>query len=183
MSMEQINVGLSEEQRTGIVTSLNRLLADEHVLYIRTRNYHWNVVGPRFHSLHEFFEEMYDQLAETIDEVAENVRQFGGFACGTMAEFTKMARIKESPGRIPDQNDMLRDLLNDHESIIRSLREDIDKADEEYNAPDAADFLTEVLAQHNKMAWMIRSLLPDIERSCTPDVAETNGAAGRKGGK
>ena len=80
--------------------SLNRLLADEHVLYTKTRNYHWNVVGPRFHSLHEFFEEVYEQLAETIDETAENVRQFGGFACGTMKEFLQFARISEQPGRI-----------------------------------------------------------------------------------
>ena len=177
--MEKINVGLSDEQRTGIVTSLNRLLADEHVLYIKTRNYHWNVVGPRFHSLHEFFEEIYTELAEIIDEVAENVRQFGGFACGTMAEFQKLARLKEQPGRIPDQNGMLHDLLDDFESVIRTLREDIDKADEEYEAPDAADFLTSVLEQHNKTAWMIRSLLPDIERSCEPDVSKANTSGGK----
>lgn len=177
--MEKINVGLTDEQRTGIVESLNRLLADEHVLYIKTRNYHWNVVGPRFHSLHEFFEEVYDQLATIIDEVAESARQFGGFACGTMTQFVQLARLKEQPGRIPDQNGMLQDLLDDHEAIIRSLREDIDKADEEFNAPDAADFLTGVLEQHNKIAWMTRSLLPDIERSQQPDV----GAAHASGGK
>ena len=178
--MEKINVGLSDEQRSGIVSSLNRLLADEHVLYIKTRNYHWNVVGPRFHSLHEFFEEVYTQLAEIIDEVAENARQFGGFACGTMAEFTQLARLKETPGRIPDQTDMLRDLLDDHEQVIRSLREDIEKADEEFKAPDAADFLTSVLEQHNKIAWMTRSLLPDIERSCEPDVAPANASGGNR---
>jgi starvation-inducible DNA-binding protein len=177
--MEKINVGLSEEQRTGIVTSLNRLLADEHVLYIKTRNYHWNVVGPRFHSLHEFFEEIYNELAELIDDIAENVRQFGGFACGTMAEFTQLARIKEQPGRIPDQNGMLHDLLDDFESIIRSLREDIEKADEEFDAPDAADFLTSILEHHNKRAWMIRSLLPDIERSCEPDVSPAHASNGK----
>jgi len=178
--MEKINVGLSDDQRSAIVGSLNRLLADEHVLYIKTRNYHWNVVGPRFHSLHEFFEEVYDQLAEIIDEIAENARQFGGFACGTMTEFLQLARLKETPGRIPDQTDMLRDLLNDHEQIIRSLREDIEKADEELNAPDAADFLTSVLEQHNKIAWMTRSLLPDIERSHQPDVSPANAGGGKK---
>lgn len=182
MCMEKINVGLSDEQRSEITTSLNRLLADEHVLYIKTRNYHWNVVGPRFHSLHEFFEEIYTELAETIDEIAENVRQFGGFACGTMSEFIQLARLKEQPGRIPDQNGMLHDLLNDFESVIRTLREDIEKADEELNAPDAADFLTGILEQHNKRAWMIRSLLPDIERSCEPDVSLAN-ASGRNGRK
>jgi starvation-inducible DNA-binding protein len=180
--MEKINTGLSDQQRTGIVESLNRLLADEHVLYIKTRNYHWNVVGPRFHSLHQFFEEVYEQLATTIDEVAENVRQFGGFARGTMTEFLELARISEQPGRIPDQNEMLHDLLNDHETIIRSLREDIEKAEEEFHAPDAADFLTGVLEQHNKIAWMTRSLLPDIERSCEAEVrtADTARGNGRK---
>ena len=176
--MEKINVGLSDEQRQGIVSSLNRLLADEHVLYIKTRNYHWNVVGTRFHSLHEFFEEVYDQLAETIDEIAENARQFGGFASGTMTEFLQLARLKETPGRIPDQTEMLRDLLNDHEQVIRSLREDIEQADEEFNAPDAADFLTSVLEQHNKIAWMTRSLLPDVERSLQPDVSPANATKG-----
>ena len=180
--MEKINVGLSDEQRSGIVDSLNRLLADEHVLYIKTRNYHWNVVGPRFHSLHEFFEEVYDQLATIIDEVAESARQFGGFACGTMTQFVELARLKEQPGRIPDQNGMLQDLLNDHEAVIRSLREDIEKADEEFNAPDAADFLTGVLEQHNKIAWMTRSLLPDVERTQQPDVSNAN-ATGGKGRK
>lgn len=180
--MEKINVGLTEEQRIGIVSSLNRLLADEHVLYIKTRNYHWNVVGPRFHSLHEFFEEIYTELAEKIDEIAENVRQFGGFAGGTMTQFLQLARIKEQPGRIPDQNGMLHDLLEDFESIIRSLRQDIEQADEEFKAPDAADFLTSILEHHNKRAWMIRSLLPDIERSCEPDISPTH-ASGRNGRK
>ena len=180
--MERINVGLTDEQRSGIVASLNRLLADEHVLYIKTRNYHWNVVGPRFHMLHKFFEEVYDQLAEIIDEVAENARQFGGFACGTMTEFTKMARLKETPGRLPDENGMLRDLLEDHEQIIRILREEIEKAGEEYEADDAADFLTSVLEQHNKMAWMTRSHLTDIERPGQNDAGKPD-ATRRKGSK
>lgn len=176
--MEKINVGLSDEQLTGIVGSLNRLLADEHVLYIKSRNYHWNVVGPRFHSLHGFFEDAYTQLAEIIDEVAENVRQFGGSAAGTMTEYLNLARVKETPGRIPDDTEMLRDLLNDHEQIIRSLREDIERADDEYHAADASDFLTSVLEKHNKMAWMTRSHLPDIERSRESDVSPAYASLG-----
>jgi starvation-inducible DNA-binding protein len=180
--MEKINTGLSNEQRSGIVESLNRLLADEHVLYIKTRNYHWNVVGPRFHSLHAFFETQYTQLAEIIDEVAENARQFGGFACGTMTQYLQLARIREQPGRLPDEDGMLQDLVKDHESIIRSLREDIDRADEEFEAADAADFLTSVLEQHNKMAWMTRSHLTDIERDSEPELASvgTTRGNGRK---
>jgi starvation-inducible DNA-binding protein len=159
MATEKINVGLSAEQRSGVVDALNTLLADEHVLYIKTRNYHWNVVGPRFNDLHKFFEEQYTLLEGMIDETAENARQFGGFAGGTMAEFIELSRLKEQPGHLPDENGMLQDLLDDHEAVIRALREDIKKADEKYEAADAADFLTAQLEAHNKMAWMLRSFL------------------------
>lgn len=159
INMEELNVGLKPDQLNGIADGLNKLLADEHVLYIKTRNYHWNVTGPRFHSLHEFFEQQYEELAEIIDEVAENVRQFGGVACGTMAEYTGLARLKEQPGRLPDEDGMIGNLVKDHEAVIRELRKDIDKADEEYDAQDAADFLTGVLEKHNKMTWMLRSHL------------------------
>ena len=159
MATEKINVGLSAEQREGIVEALNTLLADEHVLYVKTRNYHWNVVGPRFNDLHKFFEEQYTLLAGMIDETAENARQFGGVAAGSMKEFLELSRLKEHPGRLPDENGMVQDLLDDHETVIRALREDIDKADDEYEAADAADFLTGQLEAHNKMAWMLRSFL------------------------
>jgi starvation-inducible DNA-binding protein len=159
MATEKINVGLSAEQRAGVVDALNTLLADQHVLYVKTRNYHWNVVGPRFNDLHKFFEQQYTLLAEMIDETAENARQFGGFATGTMTEFLEVSRLKEQPGRLPDENGMLQDLLDDHEAVIRSLREDVQKADEEYEAADAADFLTAQLEAHNKMGWMLRAFL------------------------
>ena len=159
MATESINVGLSAEQRAGVVDTLNTLLADEHVLYVKTRNYHWNVVGPRFNDLHKFFDEQYTLLEGMIDETAENARQFGGFAAGTMTEFIEISRLKEQPGHLPDENGMLQDLLDDHETVIRALREDIRKADEEYDAADAADFLTAQLEAHNKMAWMLRAFL------------------------
>ncbi|MBC7924033.1 MAG: DNA starvation/stationary phase protection protein [Bryobacteraceae bacterium] len=157
--MEQLNTGLTPEALKGIVDTLNKLLADEQVLYNKTRNYHWNVVGPRFHQLHEFFEEQYDELAEIVDEVAENVRQFGGFAAGTMTEFLQLARLKEHPGNLPDEDGMIGDLVADHDTIIRQLREDIEQSGDEYEADDAADFLTAILETHNKMAWMLRSFL------------------------
>lgn len=157
--MEELNVGIEQDARQQIADSLNKLLADEHVLYVKTRNYHWNVTGPHFHHLHAFFETQYDQLAVIIDEVAENVRQFGGFAQGTMKEFLESSRLKEEPGNLPDGEGMIENLAHDHDSIIRVLREEIERADEELNAPDAADFLTGLLEQHNKMAWMLRSHL------------------------
>lgn len=178
--MEQINIGLAEEHRQGIVDSLNKLLADEHVLYIKTRNYHWNVVSRHFHDLHKFFEGQYQQLEAIIDEVAENVRQYGGVAQGTMAEFTRDARLHEEPGRIPDDNGMVASLLSDHESVIRTLREDITRADEEYKAADASDFLTSVLEQHNKMAWMLRATLPSRNRNVEPEIRSARDLAGAR---
>jgi starvation-inducible DNA-binding protein len=157
--MEELNVGLKPDQLKGIADGLNKLLADEHVLYIKSRNYHWNITGPRFHSLHEFFEQQYEELEEIIDEVAENVRQFGGVAFGTMAEYTSQTRLKEEPGRLPDGDGMIANLVKDHEAVIRELRKEIDKADKDYDAQDAADFLTGVLEKHNKLAWMLRSHL------------------------
>src|SRR4028119_133787 len=109
--MERLNIGLNDDQRRQAIESLNRLLADEHVLYIKTRNYHWNVTGPRFHSLHVFLEEQYTQLAETIDEIAETARQFGGIATGTMREFLEQTRLREGSGRVPDEDGILLSLL------------------------------------------------------------------------
>src|ERR671912_71147 len=128
MTIQTINAGLTDEQREGVVETLNTLLSDQTLIYIKTRNYHWNVVGPRFHDLHKFFEEQYLLLAEMIDETAENVRQFGGFAAGTMNQFIELSQLKEEPGEVPDEEGMLRNLLEDHETVIRSLREDIEKA-------------------------------------------------------
>ncbi len=159
LTPEKLSVGLDNEKRSGIVDALNVLLADEFLLYTKTRNYHWNVMGPRFHDLHLFFENQYEQLGKLADEVAENVRQFGGFALGTTAEYVQASRLKESPGKHPVEDGMIADLLADHETIIRGLRKDIKTADEKYEAADAADFLTGVLEEHNKMAWMLRACL------------------------
>ena len=101
LTPEQPNVGLDDDKRTGVVDTLNVLLADEFVLYTKTRNYHWNVMGPRFHDLHLFFEKQFGELEELMDDTAENVRQFGGFASGTMAEYVETSRLKESPGKHP----------------------------------------------------------------------------------
>src|SRR4051812_30579152 len=153
LSQESVNTGLDVGKRGGVVDALNQLLADEFVLYTKTRKYHWNVVGPRFHDLHIFFEKQYEQLDEIMDDVAENARQFGGVALGTLSEFAKTSRLKEQPGVNPDADTMISNLLADHETIARQLRDDITKADDEYDAADAADFLTSVLEAHNKMAW------------------------------
>jgi starvation-inducible DNA-binding protein len=154
------NIGLNADTRKSETEMLGANLADLHVLYQKTRNYHWNVVGPRFHELHEFFEEQYTEIAENIDEVAERIRQLGGKAPGTMAEYLKTARLsEEQPGVYPDAETMIANLLADHEAIIRQLREDINTADEDCGDTGTADFLTALLEDHEKKAWMLRSFL------------------------
>lgn len=151
--------GLEVRQRTGVVGLLEQLLADEHVLYVKTRNYHWNVTGPRFHDLHKFFEAQYEELAEKIDEVAERIRALGEVSPGSMAAFLKSARLKEHTGAIPDADTMILNLLDDHESVIRTLRADLVTANEKFGDAGTSDFLTGLMEEHEKTAWMLRAHL------------------------
>ena len=153
------NVGLSDKQRAGAVTLLSKTLADEYVLYTKTRNYHWNVTGPHFHDLHKFFESQYEAIDGKIDEIAEFIRYFGDKAPGSLAGFLALARLRESKADEPSADQMIRNLLDDHESLIRNLRDDLDTAGGKYKAADVADFFTGLLEDHEKMAWMLRSLL------------------------
>ena len=153
------NIGLSGEQREGVVTILNTLLADEYVLYTKTRNYHWNVVGLQFNDLHKFFETQYEALDEFVDEVAERARTVGGRASGTLDEFIRSTRLKEHPGRVPEAREMLADLLADHEAVIRTLRSDLATALDKHGDAGTSDFLTGLMEKHEKMAWMLRAFL------------------------
>lgn len=141
-----------------VILLLKRLLADEHVLYIKSRNFHWNVTGPDFGPLHALFETQYNALAGTIDEIAERIRSLGGVAPGSMKEFLKLSRLDEQPGGKLDAEKMIAALLSDHEAVIRALRADIEKADA---AGDAGtnDFLVGVLEAHEKTAWFLRAHL------------------------
>lgn len=152
------NLGLSSKSRDTVIALLARLLADEHVLYVKTRNFHWNVTGLDFGSLHALFETQYNALAETIDEIAERLRSLGGVAPGSMKEFLKLARLEEQPGGKLEAEKMLAALLTDHEAVIRALRADIEAADK---AGDAGtnDFLVGILEAHEKTAWMLRAHL------------------------
>jgi starvation-inducible DNA-binding protein len=161
-ALEKINTGLTDEQRAGVVEILNHTHADLEVLYTKTRNYHWNVVGEHFRDLHKLLEEQYEQLAEAIDQVAERTRQLGAPALGTVAEFTQQARLKEQPGDIPDQFTMLSNLCADHEAVIRQLREDADACDEQFHDMGTNDVLIGLMQVHEKIAWMLRAFL--IER-------------------
>ncbi len=150
------DIGLSGDAREQMIDLLNTNLADLHVLYIKLRNYHWNVTGLQFKPLHELFEEQYTLIEAAIDETAERVRQVGGIAIGTLDEFKQHARLSETPGEIPPAEMMVTNLTADHEAIIRQLREDADTA-EELKDMGTNDFLIALMQQHEKMAWMLRA--------------------------
>ena len=150
------NIDLSEEQRNSVVKILNALLSDEYVLYTKTRNYHWNVTGPQFNDLHKFFEEQYTELNVVADDVAERARSLGGWALGTLKEFSQHARVNEYPGQYPQAREMIANLLADHETIVRQLRTDLETAEKQHDM-GTNDFLTGLMEKHEKMAWMLRA--------------------------
>lgn len=157
--MSDLNIGLSADKRHGVAGLLKALLADEYVLYTKTRKYHWNVEGPQFHDLHKFFEGQYDEIDATIDEVAERIRALGEYSPGSFAEFLRDARLKEDAGGPAKAAHMIANLLHDHEAIIRSLRVDLETAKDQFGDAGNQDFLTGLLEGHEKAAWMLRSML------------------------
>ena len=156
---EDPGIGLPAENRSKVIAILAGVLADQHVLYQKTRNFHWNLTGLRFHTLHEFFEQQYNGLAEAIDETAERIRMLGGVAPGSMTEFLALARLKEVPGSLIRGEDALESLTADHAACVRSLRTAIEASDEEGDDAGTTDFLTGLIRAHEKTAWMLRSHL------------------------
>ncbi len=154
-----INIGLNKEQLQGVSAILNKVLANEFLLYTKSRNFHWNVVGHQFHDLHKFFESLYEGLDEIVDSVAERSRSLGENAFGTMTEFLKYTTLKETPGAYPKELEMVRILLEDIEQVIRELRVDVDIIQDQFKDAGTADFLTGIMETHEKNAWMLRSLL------------------------
>jgi len=149
--------------RTGLragVDALNRLLADEFVLYAKTKNYHWNVTGAHFGPLHKMLEEQYEKLDEVMDEVAERVRMLGGIARATLREFGESSSIEERSPEGVDECGLLCDLLADHETVARSLRDAIDASDQRKDH-GTSDLLSGILRGHEKTAWMLRAHLVD----------------------
>ncbi len=137
------------------------LLADEFVLYTKLRNYHWNVRGPNFLTLRRLFEEQYNALALIIDEVAEDIRAQGVMAPGTLDEFKQLTRLSEKPGVYPDWRTMVSELAADHDSLVSALEADIEYIDDEIDDDAAENFLTELVDQHQKMAWLLRMHLEE----------------------
>ncbi len=152
------SIGLSAEQLKTSTDILSTVLADEVTLYIKTRKFHWNVSGESFMELHKLFEHQYKEIEEVIDEVAERIGKLGSVTIGTMNQYAKMTRLKEWPDEYPVRMKMIEELLEDHETVIKELREDIDKCDESGDA-GTTDFLTGVMQEHETIAWTLRRYL------------------------
>jgi starvation-inducible DNA-binding protein len=152
-------IGIKPEDAVLLADSLNKLLADEHVLFIKTRNAHWNVIGADFASQHKFFEEQYIQLDEIIDQVAERIRIIGHYTEGTMEDFLKLTQLNEKSREGNDSMSFIKDLLEDHEAIIIGLRENINRFTDDWHDMGSSNFITGLMETHEKMAWMLRSYL------------------------
>ena len=157
--MRNINIGLTDEQRQGVIDLLNHNLADSYLLVVKTKKFHWDVVGPQFISLHELWDKQYEALSMNIDAIAERIRALGGYPIGTMKGFLEYSSLGEHPGNIPMATGMVAALVEDHEQIVRNLRESIDSCSEKYHDAGTADFLTGLMEQHEEMAWMLRSFI------------------------
>lgn len=154
-----INIGIPTEDRKAIADGLSRLLADSYTLYLKTHNYHWNVKGPMFQTLHLLFETQYTELALAVDLIAERIRALGFPAPGTYAEFGQLTSIKESVG-VPTAKEMIRDLVLGQESVVRTARSIFSQVEKVSDEP-TADLLTQRMQLHEKNAWMLRSLLEE----------------------
>jgi starvation-inducible DNA-binding protein len=152
-----IDIGISEKDRAKIANGLNKLLADTYSLYLKTHNFHWNVTGPMFQTLHLMFETQYNELALAVDLVAERIRSLGFPAPGTYSEFARLSSIRETLGT-PKAEEMIQLLVEGQESIVRTARSIFPVA-EEASDEATADLLTQRIQLHEKTAWMLRSLL------------------------
>lgn len=155
----KVNIGLKEQDLQATTELLNKLLANEHILYMKTRNAHWNVVGKDFHAQHLFFETQYIAIQTFIDDIAERVRALGHIAVATLKQYLELTHLDEEEFIKNDSISYIKALLSDHESIIIQLRADIEVIGEKYGDEGTADFLTGLMESHEKMAWMLRAHL------------------------
>jgi starvation-inducible DNA-binding protein len=153
------SIGIAEKNLKAVAKQLSRLLADEFVLYTKTRNAHWNVEGRDFHSMHVFFESQYGELEEIMDSVAERIRQLGHYAPATLKEFLALTQLTEKSGEKNDSQGFIKELTADHEGIIIFLRENINAFANEFKDAGTSDFITGLMEDHEKMAWMLRAHL------------------------
>jgi starvation-inducible DNA-binding protein len=152
-----INIGIEEKDRQEIAHGLSRLLADSYTLYLKTHNYHWNVKGPLFNTLHLMFEQQYTELATAVDEIAERIRALGEPAPGSYRAYSKLTSIEEEDS-VPDAEEMIRQLLKGQETVARTARSVFIAANAANDEP-TADLLTQRMQVHEKTAWMLRSMV------------------------
>ncbi|MEO8086790.1 MAG: DNA starvation/stationary phase protection protein [Bacteroidota bacterium] len=152
-------IGISEKHLKGVTELLSVALADAVTLYTKTRKFHWNVGGESFMELHKLFESQYTKLEESIDEIAERISKLGSKTIGTMQEFSKLSSIKEYPAKYPSSKEMIKELLENHESVIIKLRKSVDACADKFKDAGSADFLTGLMEQHETIAWTLRRYL------------------------
>jgi starvation-inducible DNA-binding protein len=152
-----VYIGISEQERAGIAEGLSQILADTYLLYLKTHNFHWNVTGPLFQSLHTLFEEQYNEMAMAVDEIAERIRAIGFPSPGTFREFQTLSIIQEPTG-VPEAKAMLEELVDGNEAISRRAKPLLKRASEAGDEP-TVDLLTSRMKQHEESAWMLRSQL------------------------
>ncbi|MEA5451885.1 Dps family protein [Leptolyngbya sp. CCNP1308] len=157
MQTMPVNIGMAENERREIAQGLSKLLADTYTLYLKTHNFHWNVTGPMFRTLHLMFEEQYNELALAVDLIAERIRALGFPAPGTYKEFAALSSIGEEDG-VPSAEEMIRKLVEGQEAVVRTARSLFSTVDQANDEP-TADLLTQRMQVHEKTAWMLRSLL------------------------
>jgi starvation-inducible DNA-binding protein len=151
------NIGIKEADRQAVADHLAKLLADEFVLYTKTRNAHWNIEGADFHAMHLFFETQYEQLDELMDSVAERIRKIGHYAPGTLTQLLQLTHLTEQSDRKNDSPGFLKELLEDHESIIEFIRGNISPFADTHHDAGTSDYITGLMETHEGMAWMLRS--------------------------
>ena len=156
----RINIGIDAKDRTAIASGLSTLLADTYTLYLTTHNFHWNVTGPMFNSLHDMFMAQYTELWTAVDPIAEDIRALGIAAPGSYAQFGSLTSLKDAPAKPPNAMEMVRILVDGHEAVARTARGVFPLADAASDEP-TADLLTQRLTVHEQTAWMLRSILQD----------------------
>ena len=154
---QMIDIGIDQEDRVAIANGLSRLLADSYTLYLTTHNFHWNVTGPMFNTLHQMFEQQYVELATAVDEIAERIRALGVVAPGSYTQFAELSAVQEERG-VPSAEEMIAQLVRDQETIVRTARDVFPLTEASQDEP-SADLLTQRMQIHEKTAWMLRAMI------------------------
>ncbi len=157
--MKKANIGISDKNKQAIADQLSKILADEFMLYSKTLNAHWNIEGPDFHAVHVYLESLYNQQQEIVDTVAERIRAFGHYVPAQLKKYLELTHLSEKSLKKNDSQTLFAELLEDHESIIQFLRENIKPVADKLKAEGVSDYITGLMEYHQKTAWMLRAHL------------------------